>query len=112
APAQAPYIVWNSLRDLSISKATHVSNQAFFLRRYARRVAQIWEQEYGRRPVITAWTAVSLNGRPPQPLVDPDADLASVPDHWLRHNAWIRDLEMRRIPREWLGGKVPPGFAD
>ena len=44
APAQPPVIYWNSLRDLSASKSIHISNQAFYLRRYARRVAQLWEQ--------------------------------------------------------------------
>jgi hypothetical protein len=113
-PQQPPYIWWNSPRDLTVSKGMHVSNQAFFLRRYARRVAGLWEKEYGHRPVVTAATAVSLNGRPPQALVDPEADLASVPVSWFGHNAWIRDLELPRIPRELLaeGSRRPPGFSD
>ena len=101
-PERPPYIWWNSLKDLTSSKFTHISNQAFYLRRYARRVAWLWEKEYGRRPMVTAWTAVSLNGRPHQPLVDPEADLASVPATWFGHNPWIRDLETPRIPREAL----------
>lgn len=99
---KAPTIWWNSARDLSYSKLLHASNQAFYLRRYARRVASLWEKEYGRRPAISAFTSMSLNGRPHQPLVDPEADLASVSSKWFGHNAWIRDLETPRIPREAL----------
>ncbi|MEY2409835.1 MAG: vitamin K-dependent gamma-carboxylase [Verrucomicrobiota bacterium] len=114
SPGLPPYIWWNSPRDLTISKGMHISNQAFFLRRYARRVADLWQKEYGRRPVVTAATAVSLNGRPPQMLVDPEADLASVSASWFTHNGWIKDLELRRIPREILADKNrrPAGFAE
>jgi len=76
----------------------HVSTQPFYLRRYARRVAEIWQRDYGRRPIVHAVTSMSFNGRPPQPLVDPAADLATVPVAWLRHNPWIKDLETPRIP--------------
>ena len=98
-PGQSTEIYWNTLQDVTSSKLMHLSNQAFYLRRYARRVADLWNQEYGRRPAVRAITAVSLNGRPHQPLVDPDADLASVPVKALGHNAWILDLQMPRIPR-------------
>jgi vitamin K-dependent gamma-carboxylase len=104
-PERAPYIWWNCLKDLTPSKFMHVSNQPFYLRRYALRVASLWEKDYGRRPAVHALTAVSLNGRPHQLLVDPDADLASVPLTWFGHNAWIRDLETERIPREALVGQ-------
>ena len=101
-PEHPPYIWWNCLKDLTVSKFNHVSNQAFYLRRYARRVAGLWEKDYGHRPAVYASTAVSLNRRPFQELVDPNADLASVPVVWFRHNPWIRDLETPRIPREAL----------
>jgi uncharacterized membrane protein YphA (DoxX/SURF4 family) len=101
-PDRPPYILWNSLKDLPSSKLMHISNQAFYLRRYARRIASLWEADYGRRPAVRARTAVSLNARPYQLLVDPDVDLASVSVQWFGHNSWIRDLEMPRIPREAL----------
>ena len=99
-PRRASYIWWNSFSDLTVSKLMHISYQAFYLRRYARRVAALWEAEYGRRPAVQASTAVSLNGRPHQMLVDPGADLGRVGARWLSHNAWIRQLETSRIPRE------------
>ncbi|MGN6385651.1 MAG: hypothetical protein ACTHMT_05370, partial [Verrucomicrobiota bacterium] len=97
-----PEVYWNIQKDVTISKGIHISNQAFYLRRYARRVANLWQAEYGRRPRVRAMTAVSFNGRPHQLLVDPNADLASVPVNWFSHNTWIRDLELERIPRSAL----------
>ena len=101
----APSIGWNSLRDMNMSKFMHASGQAFYLRRYARRVASIWEEKCGRRPAVYATSAVSYNGRPHQKLVEPDADLARVAVNWFSHNDWIRDLEMSRIPREAIKQK-------
>ncbi len=101
-PEPPPHICWNTPKDCASSKFTHISNQAFYLRRYARRVAGLWEKDYGRRPIVTAKTAVSLNGRPHQPLVDPEVDLASVPVKWFGHNAWVMDLQTPRVPREVL----------
>jgi hypothetical protein len=42
---------------------------------------------------VRAETAVSMNGRAPQPIVDPTVDLASVPVVWLGHAPWIVQLE-------------------
>ncbi|MDB6036667.1 MAG: Vitamin K-dependent gamma-carboxylase, partial [Verrucomicrobiales bacterium] len=101
-PEMPPQIRWNSLKDCSPSKFDHISNQPFYLRRYARRIASLWEHKYGRRPIVTAETSVSINHRPYQPIVNPDADLAAVSQKWFRHNDWIRDLETPRIPRDAL----------
>ncbi len=98
-PDAPPYIQWNYLAELPDSKSMHMGAQPFLLRQYARHVAAWWQAEYDRRPAVKATTAVSLNGRPFQTLVDPQADLAAVGVAWLRHNSWIRDLEMPRIPR-------------
>jgi hypothetical protein len=103
-PQLPPYISWNYMLELTVSQGMHVSTQPFLLREYARHVAALWEKEYGRRPEVNAATAVSFNGRPFQALVDPHADLASVPLTWLRHNPWINDLETPRIP----GGTISP----
>lgn len=97
-PLPLPIIRWNLLRDAGISKAMHIGIQPFLLRRYSLRIAQIWQSEYGRTPAIRALTAVSLNGRPLQPVVDPQTDLTSAPLHHFRHESWIQDLAMDRIP--------------
>jgi hypothetical protein len=72
--------------------------QPFLLREYAYHIADLWQQSYGRRPVVHAQTAVSLNFRPSQPIVDAKADLASVPAALFRHNQWIVQLRDPRIP--------------
>jgi hypothetical protein len=97
-PDRPPYISWNYLTELTTSQGMHISMQPFLLRRYARHVAGLWKKEYGHWPAVHALTAVSLNGRPFQQLVDPDADLAAVPKSWFGHNPWIRDLQTPRIP--------------
>ena len=106
-PRVKPNIHWNSLRDLTPSQVMHTSAQAFYLRRYARRIAEHWEAESGRRPKVLARTSVSYNRRKYQPLVDPKADLASVPAKWFSHNEWILDMEAVRIPRASLSGERP-----
>jgi vitamin K-dependent gamma-carboxylase len=103
-PEQPAAISWNYLQELSTSEAMHVSMQPFFLRRYARHVADLWQKDYGHRPLVHAATEVSLNGRPMQRLVDPKADLARVPVNWFGHNPWIRDLE---VPQLQSDGLVP-----
>lgn len=97
-----PRVVWNHVRDATKSKLLHIGYNPFLLRRYALRVAAWWEARYGRRPKVLAATAVSLNRRPFQPVVDPGVDLASTQVHPWKHNAWILDLETPRIPREAL----------
>jgi len=98
-PERLAYICWNYLRELTLGEGMHLSMQPFLLREYARHIADLWEPEYGRRPTVHAETAVSLNFRPTQPVVDPQADLASVSLSRLRHNTWIKNLECPRIPR-------------
>jgi vitamin K-dependent gamma-carboxylase len=101
-PQQPVSIAWNYLKELSVSEAMHVSMQPFFLRRYAQHIANQWEKEHGDRPEVRVETEVSLNGRPFQRLVDPEADLASVPVKWFGHNYWIHDLETPRIEADGL----------
>src|SRR5262249_55224155 len=69
-PSGRASISWNYLTELALSQAMHMSTQPFLLRQYARHVAALWEKQYGRRPAIHATTAVSLNGRPFQEMVE------------------------------------------
>jgi vitamin K-dependent gamma-carboxylase len=100
SPTDPPKITCDILAELSPSQAMHVSTNPFLLQRYARHVATLWEKEYQRRPAIYAKTGVSLNRRPVQLLVDPSTDLASVRVSHLRHNTWIEDLKLARIPEK------------
>jgi len=97
-PAKPAVISWNYLDELTYSQGMHLGLQPFLLREYAQHISNLWEREYGRLPSVRAETAVSLNGRPLQRLVDPTADLARAPLAWFHHNAWIRRLELPRIP--------------
>ena len=100
-----PWIWWNYLKELNLSKGMHISTYPFLMRRYARRIADRWQHDYGRRPAVRASTGLSLNGRPSQPVVDPAADLASVPTKFFGRNPWILDLKTPRIPKEALTSK-------
>ncbi len=97
-PTPVPVIRWNLVRDAGISKAMHIGVQPFLLQRYARRVADLWKRQYGRSPAIRAHTSVSLNGRPPQPVVDPRINLTTAPVQLFRHESWVQDLALQRIP--------------
>lgn len=44
---------------------------------------------------VRAVTSVSLNGRPPQSIVDPTVDLAAEPTAWIGHREWIVPLTER-----------------
>jgi hypothetical protein len=57
---------------------------------------QVLKAEYalpGRLPRIYAVSSVSLNGRPAQPLVDGNVDLARVEWHPFRHAEWLVPLK-------------------
>lgn len=90
--AKSPVVRWNLFKDVGPSKAMHVGMQPFLLRRYAQRVAAMYEHDFSRRPQVRARANLSLNGHPEQMLVDPAADLGSVPACWFGHNSWIRDF--------------------
>jgi len=95
-----PFIDWDYARDLSMSKAMHISTSPFHLRTYARSIADRWENSRGHRPVVRAQTHVSFNFRPSQTHIEPMADLASVPRFYLSHHDWIRSTTPDRIPEE------------
>ena len=106
---------WNLFRDVGPSKGMHISTQPFLLRRYAQRVAEAWNKDFGRRPEVRARTQLSLNRRPFNPVVDPSVDLASVPVRWFGHNPWILDLQPGRpgsLQPDGSGSWVPaPGVS-
>ncbi|MFM7101425.1 MAG: HTTM domain-containing protein, partial [Verrucomicrobiota bacterium] len=90
---------WNYRGDAGRSKSMHLSSNPFLLQRYAVRVADLWEREQGRRPRVLAQTAVSLNGRALQAVVDPSVDLVTAPRRWFGRHAWVNDLEAPRLTR-------------
>jgi vitamin K-dependent gamma-carboxylase len=62
------------------------------LLQFAHYLARIWEAEKNLPGVeVRVTSAITLNGRPPVALLDPDRDLAAVPRD-LRHADWILPL--------------------
>jgi hypothetical protein len=61
------------------------------LQQFARHVADDLERRGLGRMAVHTRAEVSLNGRAPQPMIDPRADLGSVPRD-LRHASWILPL--------------------
>jgi hypothetical protein len=70
--------------------------------RIATRPDMIWQfvqrlkREYRERGIdpveIHVVSRVSLNGRPRQPLIDPDYDMAKAEWHYFSHDEWVLPL--------------------
>lgn len=75
------------------------------LAQYARHLRRFLTDQGFEGAQIYIRSAVSLNGRPPQELIDPDYDLGSAPILWLRPAPYIVPLEqprLERTPPDWL----------
>jgi hypothetical protein len=69
---------WNPLADeLPAWRKDWIAVHPRALRQYARRVAALWEAEFGRRPEVRMRFRVSWNGGESLDLIDPAADLAA-----------------------------------
>lgn len=55
-------------------------------------IASRFESEVGRRPQVHAFVLASLNGRKPQLMIDPNADLAAEPRRQFGRRDWIMPL--------------------
>ena len=88
-----PTLLWNYASELHRVQAAYVSVSPTFLHRYIQHVADLWQNEYGRRPQVYTTCFVKLNHHPMQLIIDPRVDLASVPLHIFRHNEWILPLK-------------------
>jgi hypothetical protein len=86
-------------RTIAIEPRTYVTEDQLeemetrpdMLQQFARHVAEDLERRGLGRMAVHTRAEVSLNGRPPQPMIDPRADLGSVPRD-LRHASWILPL--------------------
>jgi hypothetical protein len=86
-------------RSIPIEPRTYVTENQLdematrpdMIQQLARHVADDLERRGLGRMAVHVRAEVSLNGRPPQPMIDPRADLASVPRD-LRHASWILPL--------------------
>jgi hypothetical protein len=94
-------------QDLTPHQARIVARDPGLLREYARWVARHEASAGGAWPSVHAFTLVTLNGREPQRLVDPDRDLASAPGSCLRTPDWILPLEVP-LERQWRPATTAP----
>ncbi|MCY4354779.1 MAG: HTTM domain-containing protein [Truepera sp.] len=83
----------NQLLFLTSRQIQKMSSRPYMIRQLARYLAAEPETD-GREGVeIRVESFAALNGRPRQLLIDPEADLAAVPAHALRHNPGIVPLK-------------------
>jgi hypothetical protein len=85
-------IMWNYFRELNLRQTEQLAVRPVMIRQYARRVASLWEDEFGRRPRVHGYTSVMMNYRRPVPLINPAVDLAAIDYSFFRHNEWILPL--------------------
>jgi hypothetical protein len=77
---------------LGAKQASRIATRPDMLWRFARILRDRYARE-GRDVEVHVSTRVSLNGRPPRPLVDPDIDLARAPWRWIAPQPWILPLD-------------------
>lgn len=68
----------NHKQFLAIEQSDRFSRDPRLIVQFARFLAEHFEKELGRKPIVHSVALASLNGRKPQLLVDPNKDLASV----------------------------------
>lgn len=79
-------------RDLTSRQYRKLRGSPVMIVQYARWLGERYRAE-GRRVEVRAVAMASLNGRPTQPLVDPDVDLLTVSYPWFGHADWIVPLD-------------------
>jgi hypothetical protein len=78
-------------RWLTERQVQRMQTKADLIHQFARFVADEYERQGKPRPAVHVVNQISLNGRPPQALVDPDVDLAAQPRN-LRSASFIVPL--------------------
>jgi HTTM domain/Vitamin K-dependent gamma-carboxylase, lumenal domain len=91
-PATGETTLVDPRAELTDDQARKMSGRPDMILQYAHHLAQTRSHPGGPRLQVHALVTTSLNGREPQPLVDPDVDLAAEPQG-LGHARWIVPLE-------------------
>ncbi|WP_158262288.1 MULTISPECIES: HTTM domain-containing protein [Pirellulaceae] len=93
---------------LNAQQAGRFPRDPRMIQQFGHFIADEYQQLTGRRPIVRAIAIMSLNGRKPQLLVDPQIDLAKTNNHFTNDN-WIVPLreplrsEPWNVPKEqWL----------
>lgn len=81
-------------------QARYMAGRPEMMRLFAHYIDTVWEREFQTADVeVRAFTAVSLNGRPSMPLVDPLRDLTAI-GYSLRPADWILPFDARMPPAD------------
>ncbi len=80
---------WNDRAELMKFQSSRMRVRPYMAYQYTQRIADQWQQMYGRRPVINVSSSASLVPAPRRSLIDPRVDLADAEIGYFRHNDWI-----------------------
>ena len=92
--------------DLTPKQVDEMTGRPGMILQYVQFVKRRLQQEGIARPVITVEALVSLNGRPPQPLIDPTVNLAEITARPFSHARWILPLH-EPLPHCWNRSSTP-----
>lgn len=81
--------LWNYSGDLNAIQLRRFSTSPWMIRQFGRHIADTWQEKSGRRPKIRVVSNLMLNYRLPQPLIDPNVDIAASDYTLASHNSWI-----------------------
>ncbi len=93
-PDSGKHRVINPRKYLYRRQWKRMRKQPDLILQFAHFLRDDFEKKGHENVVVTADSRVSLNGRPPQPLIDPTVDLSKVEYAYFRRNTWI--LPLRR----------------
>lgn len=95
--------VWhvNPKRYLTWRQVGEMSPQPLMVVQLARHIEREFQQERGLQVAIYADVEASLNGRKPQPLIDPTVDLTQV-KIWAADRSWILPGPQDAPPSRWM----------
>jgi hypothetical protein len=112
-PASGAHHVINPRTYLHRRQWRRMRKQPDLILQFAHFLRDDFRHKGQQSVVVTADSRVSLNGRPPQPLIDPTVDLGKVEYAYFRRNAWILPLredispvDVRPPPRARSRGSV------
>ena len=84
--------LWNYSGDLNAIQLRRFSTSPWMIRQLGRHIADTWQEKSGRRPRVRVVSNLMLNYRLPQPLIDPNVDIAATDYTLASHNPWILPL--------------------
>jgi hypothetical protein len=106
-PDSGKHRVINPRKYLYRRQWKRMRKQPDLILQFAHFLRDDFEKKGHKNVVVTADSRVSLNGRPPQPLIDPTVDLSKVEYAYFRRNTWILPLRQDLSPRDVPKPRAP-----